>query len=214
MPNRALKIIEEETGGKSYKSHKFCYEEYTSPDQTYDDNKEFLPKQFGETERLKTHKSLKEFADTLSGHPPLFRYFLDGSRRTYKVDDIAYGDRIYPVVAGQVAVACCERQDKDNFSVHKFENQLVMCVTEAADKDGLGKKFFRELTGKINTTSNFKGLDLELAKILTYADKNDANYENLVIAKIHDEMIDFEKKIVVQMTKENLLNEDSYLIKD
>jgi hypothetical protein len=214
MTDRALKIIEKETGGISYKSHKFCYEEYTSPDHSYEDNQEFLPKQYGETERRKTHKGLKAFADSLCGRSPLFRYFLDGSRRTYKVDDIAYGERIYPIVAGQVAVACCERKNPDKFAVHKFENQLVLCVTEVADKDGLGKKFFNEITGKINSSSNFKTLDLELAKILTYPDKNDANYENLAIAKIHDEMINFEKKIVVQMTKENLLNEDSYLIKD
>jgi len=214
MPDRALKIVEQETGGKSFKSHKFCFEEYTSPDQNYEDNREFLPKQYGETEHLRTSKDLKGFADSLCRRAPLFRYFLDGSRRTYKVDDIAYNERIYPVVAGQVAVACCERETPDKFSVHKFENQLVLCVTETADKDGLGAKFFKELTRKINTASNLKALDLELAKILTYADKEEANYEHLAIAKIHDEMIDFEKKIVNQMANEKLLNQDAYLIKD
>ncbi len=214
MTERALKIIEKETGGKSYKSHKFCYEKFTSPDQSYEDNQEFSPKQYGETERITTPKNLKPFADSLCGKPPLFRYFLDGSRRTYKVDDIAYNDRIYPIVAGQVGVACCERETPDKFNIHKFENKLFLCVSEAADKDGYKKKFFAELTEKINSSSNFRLLDLDLSKILTYRDEKDANYENLAIAKIHDEMIDFEKTIVVQMARENLLNEDSYLIKD
>ncbi len=214
MPDRVLKIIEKETGGKSYKSHKYCYEEYTSPDYPYEDNQEFHPKQYGETEHIKTQKDLKGFADSLCTNPPLFRYFLDGSRRTYKIDDIAYGNRIYPVVAGQVAVACCERENPDKFTVHKYEKQIVLCITQVADKDGLGNKFFSEIKEKINTTSNFKILKLELDKILTYADIKDANYENLAIAKIHDEMINFEKMIVVQMTKENLLHVDSYLIKD
>jgi hypothetical protein len=49
---------------------------------------------------------------------------------------------------------------------------------------------------------------------LTYPDKNDVVYENLAIAKIHDEMIDCEKKIVVELTRDNLLNQDTYLIKD
>lgn len=214
MTERALKIIEAETGGKSYSSHKFCYEEYSSPEQPYEDDQNFSPKQYGETERRDTSKSLKDFADKIKGHAPLFRYFLDGSRRTYKVDDIAYGERIYPVVAGQVGVACCERLNPDKFGVYKVENQLLLCLSEAADKDGLRKKFFDEITKKINANSNLSALGLSLAKILTYRDEKDVNYEHKAIAKIHDEMIDFEKSIVVQMTKENRLNEDSYLIKD
>jgi hypothetical protein len=42
---------------------------------------------------------------------PIFRYFLDGSRHTYKVDDIAIGNKIFPIVAGQVIVGCCERHE-------------------------------------------------------------------------------------------------------
>ncbi len=214
MINRALKIIETETCGKSYRSHKFCHDEYSPPEQPYEDNQHYSPKQYGETERRETSKNLKSLADKLSGRRPLFRYFLDGSRRTYKVDDIAYGERIYPIVAGQVGIACCERLNPDKFGVYKVENQLMLCLSEAADKDGLRKKFFDGIKNKINMESNFSSLGLSLSKILTYRDEKDVNYENKAIAKIHDEMIEFEKGIVVQISNENMLNEDSYLIKD
>jgi hypothetical protein len=214
MPIRALKIIETETGGKSYSSHKYCYDDYASPDQPYEDDLNYAPKQYGESERRDTPKNLKPLADKLSGRPPLFRYFLDGSRRTYKVDDIAYGERIYPIVAGQVGVACCERLTPDKFDVYTVENQLILCLPEVADKDGLRKKFFDGIKKKINVESNLSSLGLSLSKILTYRDESDVNYEHKAIAKIHDEMIDFEKGIVVKISNENKLNEYSYLIKD
>ena len=214
MPKRALKIVETETGGKSYSSHKYCHDEYATPDQPYEDDQSYAPKQYGETERRDTSKNLKSLADKLSGRPPLFRYFLDGSRRTYKVDDIAYGERIYPIVAGQIGVACCERLTPDKFGVYNVEQQLILCLSEAADKDGLRQKFFDSIKNKINIESNLSSLGLSVSKILTYRDEPDVNYEHKAIAKIHDEMIDFEKSIVVKISNENKLNEDSYLIKD
>ena len=39
----------------------------------------------------------------------IFRFFLDGSRKTYKVADVIAGNRYLPVVAGQVGVAVLER---------------------------------------------------------------------------------------------------------
>src|SRR5271165_2049533 len=39
----------------------------------------------------------------------IFRFFLDGSRKTYKVADVIAGNRYLPVIAGQVGVAVLER---------------------------------------------------------------------------------------------------------
>lgn len=46
---------------------------------------------------------------------PIFSFFLDGSRHVYKVDDMAIGKKIFPVLAGQIVVGCCERKDRDTF---------------------------------------------------------------------------------------------------
>jgi hypothetical protein len=49
--------------------------------------------------------------------PSILRYFLDGSRRTYKVADVVVANHRYlPVVAGQIGVAVVGRTD-DNRSV-------------------------------------------------------------------------------------------------
>jgi hypothetical protein len=211
---KLLSIIAKETDGRSYSSHRYCFEEYDSPDRGTKDDASFNPKKYGESEGLKTSKGLKKLADSISGSPPLFSYFLDGSRRTYKVDDIAYDKRIYPVVAGQIAVGCCFRKSPDSFSVHNFQHRVLLALPDVADKDGHGKAFFRRLRELVNEKSDIKRLDVELSDILTYRDEKNAKYENLAIAKIHDEMIDLEKRVVVEMTRKNLLNIDAYLIKD
>lgn len=46
------------------------------------------------------------------GELPLLKYFLDGSRHVFKVDDIAYNKQVFPVVAGQIGIGCCKREDK------------------------------------------------------------------------------------------------------
>src|SRR6185369_3982881 len=211
---KLLNIIASETEGKSYSSHKYCFEEYDSPDRVNDDNSSFNPKKYGESDGLKTSKDVKRLADSISGKSPLFKYFLDGSRRTYKIDDIAYDKRIYPVIAGQIAVGCCFRGSPDSFKVNNFAHRLLVVLPDVADKDGHGKAFFKRLRELANEKSDIKRLDVELSDILTYRDEKNAKYEDLAIAKIHDEMIDLEKRFVVEMTRKNLLNLDSYLIKD
>ncbi|MCX7865416.1 MAG: hypothetical protein N2423_10360, partial [Novosphingobium sp.] len=36
----------------------------------------------------------------------IFSFFLDGSRHTYKVDDMSFQKNVYPIIAGQVGVGC------------------------------------------------------------------------------------------------------------
>jgi hypothetical protein len=75
--------------------------------------------------------------------PPIFRYFLDGSRHTYKVDDIAIGKKIFPIVAGQVIVGCCERKDRDTFKKFDISSRIVIVMPD--DFDDISKQFDPEL---------------------------------------------------------------------
>ena len=93
-----LKKIAEETSGQSFETYKFCYDEYTFPRINYDDQEDFKLKKYGETERIKKTKPLYEKASTYKKYKPLFRFFLDGSRRAYKVDDVAYGNRVKVII--------------------------------------------------------------------------------------------------------------------
>ena len=55
----------------------------------YDDNKQITWKKYGETVPPKVAKDMSVEATIRMKEKPLFSYFLDGSRHTYKVDDIA-----------------------------------------------------------------------------------------------------------------------------
>jgi hypothetical protein len=215
MKERLSTYIAQETAGNSFKTYKYCFEKVDIPSVIYDDTPGISFKKYGETDSFENYKSLEEKANKIAGYPPLFRFFLDGSRRTYKIDDIAYNNRIYPVIAGQIGVGCCERFDPHNVKVKKLEKHFVISLPECADKDGKGNLFFNNLTKKINEHPALKERGIRFNKILSYEDRGDADkYENKGIATIQDEMIDGEKRIVSELAKANALNEDSYLVKD
>jgi len=215
MNNKLSTLLAQETDVNSFKTYKYCFEKVNVPTVVYDDTQEISFKKYGETECFKGYKDLTEKAKRISEYPPMFRFFLDGSRRTYKVDDVAYNNRIYPIVAGQIGVGCCERLNPNEVKVKKLYKSFVISLPECADKDGKGNLFFNNLVKKVNNHPTLSARNISFEKILCYEDRGDSDkYENKGIATIQDEMIDMEKKIVVELVKAKALNEDSYLIKD
>lgn len=220
---KILNFISKQTKGTCYKSHKYCYDGLEMPSVVYDDkqNINFSQDRNGETDKgLKTWKSLLELAKKINNkdEPSLFRYFLDGSRKTYKVDDIAYGNRLYPIIAGQIGVGCCERLERGDFKKLCLETLLVISLPECANKDNFPDElFFNNLIQKLNDLNNLKQRVISFNKILHYSDsklKQGEKYENKGIAKIQDEMVETEKRLVSKLVKRRKLNYESYLLKD
>ena len=85
-----IKIIEKETDGKSFNSHKYCHDTAPTSGIDYDDNVKVVWKNYGDTVKYETPINLKALADRISLDKSIFTYFLDGSRHTYKIDDISY----------------------------------------------------------------------------------------------------------------------------
>lgn len=218
------KLLEDSTNGICYDSYRYCAdEELRVPTINYDESHNFtlLNNRFGETDTsLKQTKDLSKKAKQILNSEPLFKFFLDGSRRTYKIDDIEINRRIFPIMAGQIGVACCERQSPNHFKSTEVENNLVISLPTEATPDTRNKElFFNNLKDKINNVDRVKRAGVKFSNILSYSSKanNDTaelKYENLGIAAIQDEMIDCEKKIVSRLTAKNLLNENNYLLKD
>ena len=220
MP-KIIAYIADKTGGVNYGTYKYSFEGVEVPSVVYDDNQEIAVsrKQIGETDRgLKEPKSLVEKANKIKEQDePLFKCFLDGSRRTYKVDDIAYNDRIYPIVAGQIGVGCCARKSPPHFEKVSLLKQNVLVLPDCADKDGREDYFYNNLRKKINEIDIVKKRGIKIDKILSYPDKalnEGEKYEHKGIAKIQDEMIEKEKELVIQLVEQGKLNFDSYLLKD
>lgn len=222
MNGSIIEYIAKETHGKAYKSHRFSFDkEMPLPSLTYDDNQTFTLRndRYGETAPQKTTKSLESLAKSLQNQEKsIFSFFLDGSRRIYKVDDIEYQKRIFPIVGGQIGVACCERKAPDIFKKAILEKHLVLSVPSAADLGMHHDLALGKLVENINSLEKLQRLGLKLSTILKYeakkADKDKEEYMNLGTATIQDKMIECEKKVVDQLVRKNLLHEDCYLVKD
>ena len=225
MTNKVLEFIANETNGKCYQSFRYCADdEIRMPTLDYEDKgNEFslVKKSCGETDTgLKETKSLKDKANKIINSEPLFHFFLDGSRRTYKIDDIEINRNVYPVIAGQIGVACCQRKSPDQFKYPEgaLERKLVLSLPKAANPNaGDAKLFFNSLTSKVNKLSTLKKRGVQFDKILSYDSKKQddgTKYEHLGIATIQDEMIETEKKIVASLYDKGLINANRYLIKD
>jgi len=217
-------ILEDASNGICYDSYKYCADdELKVPTLKYEESQNFtiLKDRYGETDTsLKQTKDLSKKAKQLSQTEPLFKFFLDGSRRTYKVDDIEINKRIFPIMAGQIGVACCERKSPSKFCCCELENNLVISLpTEANPEVKNTELFFNNIKDKINSIERVKKAGVKFSNVLSYSsklnqDSADLKYEHLGIAAIQDEMAECEKKIVSNLTNKNLLNEDSYLLKD
>jgi hypothetical protein len=219
--DKILNFLSEETGGICYSSYKYSLDESEIPSLKYEENQFYtlLKDRYGESDTsLKTTKDISKLAKQINNDYPLFKYFLDGSRRIYKVDDIELNRKIFPIIAGQIGVACCERQTSSHFKKAILEHNLVMSLPSETDKDGRNsQQYFYSLTQKINNLSKLEKYNLKFSKILPYPTKQlkvGEKFENIGTAIIQDEMIECEKKIVSDLVKKNLLHQDSYLLKD
>ncbi|MDR1973435.1 MAG: hypothetical protein LBQ31_02050 [Bacteroidales bacterium] len=193
----------------------------------YDDNPvvQTTKSIFAETDRSRQGvTSLRNLLNNNILPPPIFRYFLDGSRHTYKVDDIAIGKKIFPIVAGQVIVGCCERHDRDTFKKYDIKSKLVLSMPDDFDGDDGRENFCRSfcegLNAEISKLRFISEKGLKIEKLLLYRtdgqsqDKEKDNYKNRAVAQIQYEMVDEEQLLVAQLCKENKLDDESWLIKD
>lgn len=219
-----LDTIAKETHGKSFKTYKYSFDGVSVPRFDYDDNQhKFTWKQYGETESHTKPIPLKNFADRIVSQPPLFRYFLDGSRKTYKVDDMSYNNQIYPIIAGQVGVGCCTRINGVMRPLyHKkdpiFERQLVITLPQKAktstwDDDELSFEYLRK---KINDSWVMKNKGIEFSKIKAYSTsvQQGDKIENKGIAVIQNYMVEREQYMVSELVRRGFLLNNHYLLKD
>lgn len=203
---KIMEIISKETGGKSYNTEKYSYDTIGMPSFDYDDDGEkFIKWQVsGETEKHKTYVDLTNEAKRQIGKRPVISYFLDGSRHTYKVDDISYNKKVYPVIAGQVGIGCCKRTD-GRMRPEKFYRRLVLSLPTVSNADGWKDDvFFAAQTKKLNKSEELKKLGIEFATILPYSppkDQKNGKMEDSGIARIQDYMIESEKEMVAELVK-------------
>lgn len=214
-----MAILEETTGGKSYKAHKYGLDHIERPFIDYGEDS-IVWKKTAETYPHREYVPLEALSKMLSMRgEQLLTFFLDGSRRVFKVDDIAYsqaGGRsvIYPVIAGQIGVGCCKRINKQ-IVPEKFKREIVLSLPDIANADGKAG-FFPATAKKLNECTELKRLGMGFSTILPYrtAKNSDKKFEDRGTACIQDRMGEREKELVAELVREGKLNQDNYLVKD
>ena len=219
---KIMEIIAKETKGKSYHTYKYSYDSVGLPSIDYDDdpNKIMKWKDSAETGSPKRAIDLKPLADRLQeiGEPPLLKYFLDGSRHVFKVDDIAYNKQVFPVVAGQIGIGCCSREDK-RMHKERFYRELVLALPDKANADGWDDTaYFASKVAKINESEELRRLGLKFSAILPYSTAKtgivDSKFDIVAVAAVQDYMVEAEKRMVAELVKDKRLGQDAYLLKD
>ena len=216
---KVMNLLAEVTGGKSYKAHKYGLDNAERPTVDYGGS-EIIWKRRAETTAFKTYIDLSALCKKLASRSDqILSYFLDGSRKVFKVDDIAYvqsGGRsiIYPVIAGQIGVGCCRRIDKI-VSPTKFKREFVLSLPDIANADGKSG-FWPATAKKLNECNELKRLGIEFSTILPYktSKQNDKKFEDRATACVQDRMIEREKELVAELVREGKLDQNNYLIKD
>lgn len=223
---RILDFIENKGDGNyhCYKTNKISLDVSDSEILNYDDKKvvtnnmsSIAESDMTRTPVVKIDKKLIEFSR------PIFSFFLDGSRHVYKVDDIGIGKKIFPVLAGQIIVGCCERKSRDVFKPYAIRHKIVLSMPDDFDVDDDGEDFCRlfceELNESLQDIKFVKSSGIKIDKLLLYRtdkmeQKDKDNYKNRGTAKIQSEMTDEEQLMVDELCRENKLDDQHYLIKD
>lgn len=219
MPDSIMSLLASITGGKSYKAHKYGLDHAERPYIDYGEDS-IVWQETAETTRHRKYVSLElKSKQVAESKEQLLTYFLDGSRRVFKVDDISYpfsGGRsvIYPVIAGQIGVGCTKRVNK-KLTCEKFKQEFVISMPDMANADRKNG-FFPATAQKLNSAPSLQALGIRFSTILPYdtSRNNDKKFEDKGTACIQDRMIEREKEMVAELVREGKLNQDNYLIKD
>ena len=108
---KLLDYIAKETQGECFASFKYCYDNMLPPNIEYEAKEDSYinMKEFAESIHDPHMRNMCPLAEKMRSMPPLFKYFLDGSRRVYKpnggafrLEDFDFSDSPWPDPAGMV----------------------------------------------------------------------------------------------------------------
>jgi hypothetical protein len=221
-PARIMDILERETGGHSYKSHKYSLDESERPAVEYGEVDATIHwKRRGESKEIKTYVPLRDLSRDVGGEQ-ILTYFLDGSRHVYKVDDMGFeksGNRtaIYPIIAGQVGVGCCRRVERRMLR-EKFEREIVITMPDIAQSSGKKQGFLQATAQKLNERTGLARISAsgwKFSTILSYKSaKEEKEYDDKGTAQIQVRMMKNEQRMVAELVSEKKLNDSNFLVKD
>lgn len=156
-----------------------------------------------ETSHTKTKRRLEITECPFS----LFHYFMDGSRRTYKIGDLVIsGKKIYPVIAAQVRAGCVQRNGT------KVSKQSLISQNYLLISSTFNDVNFDEIKARVRRCARLP-ISLLVEKY-SFNKMKDSAPNNAAIAKANSLMHKLEIDILTQMVKAKILDTDKMLIVD
>jgi hypothetical protein len=197
-----LNIIEKNSGGKCFCVNRCCLD-HIQFHEYQDNDEEFKSDRIFETDNNGKNIKLDIFQSKYS----LFKYFLDGSRRTYRVADFATTDnKFLPIVAGQLGTAVCFRENGRIYK-HKLLRSNVLALP-----DRLGGEY--EKIQKDISKKTIHNLKVDRIVKYQYKPNPERPFENLAIAKIQLEMLTMEVELIHEIANSNKLDTGNMLMID
>lgn len=124
-----------------------------------------------------------------------FSYFMDGSRRTYKIGDMVLeGKKIYPIVAAQIRAGCTERDSAKKLHTHgELQRKNLLLIS-----DKINSVDYTEIRERIKRTQLAKSLMLDVVTYKFNPEKDNIPV-NSAIATTNKLMHDMEIDILRRM---------------
>ena len=146
-----------------------------------------------------------------------FTYFMDGSRMAWKIAEFRHGGKIWPIVVGQIGVACCKRIARkikaDNSSrMYRTILSIPQAICGVGVNESYNKQKLEECKRGINKRIGWNARN-PIDDILTYGDK-DSDKTNLAVSRIQALMIATEKQMIYELAEAGKLSDSEYLVKD
>ena len=178
--------------------------DYRESEDYQDKNEKFRESVILETDGSGKIRSVKDMP--YSGIT-LFKYFLDGSRKVYRVSEMLHNYKYLPLVCAQIGIACTERNEKI-IKKYYLETRNLFLVPDCMNEHDISNiKIDME-----NKTIHQVRID-ELIKY-KYSKKENRKPLDLAIAEVNLRMQKLEVEFVTNMTKEHTLDTDAMLIID
>ena len=151
-----------------------------------------------------------------NGRSP-FAYFMDGSRMAWKIAEFRHGGKIWPIVAGQIGVACCHRVDgkivsESGSRIYRTILSLPRTVCGLGTNETMNRQRMEECKKGVKERLGWGGRSL-FDDVLTYSDQDD-DKTNLAVSRIQALMIACEKRMIFELAEAGKLSDSEYLIKD
>jgi len=171
--------------------------------QDQDEDVEFLDSMVLEKNSNNNLRNLIDFPFSST----FFRYFLDGSRKVYKISDIAFGNKFLPIVCAQIGVACSERNDK-LIKKYKLYNKNIILVPDIMSSLDIDK-----IKDDLESYSNH-GIKIDYLERYEHKRGHNRKPLDLALAKVIQKMQSIEINQIIEMTNSNKLDTNKMLLID